>query len=255
MSQPKQASGALGAQDALADIDMELLQDAVQRDELADSVQNVRRFQDDARKQTLDGQARPDYRAIAGRQFQINEMLLTLLQELATRQRGLELELRLAPPRGVPVAGPGAAPVRDSAASVGTDGGSSSGLSSGLGDDFGDDLDPARPPSEALVRRLDTIQAAMRDDALALQLEVTPTETPVVGRLLGNLRTAVHSLVVFYGNQLAARQTEVNRVYGGALQQMMLEHERERARSTAAQAELTAELADLRVRLEALESR
>jgi hypothetical protein len=86
----------------------------------------------------------------------------------------------------------------------------------------------------------------MRDDALALQLEVTPNETPVVGRLIGNLRAAVHSLVVFYGNQLAARQTEINRVYGGALQQLMLERERDRAAVLAQVQALAAEVAALR---------
>jgi hypothetical protein len=247
MSQPKEASGALGPQDALADIDMELLQDAVQRDDLADSVHNVRRFQDDARKQTLDGQARPDYRAIASRQFQINEMLLTLMQELATRQRGLELDLRLAPPGGSLAAGPATAMAVGSRPDVAVDAATDAG--------FDDDIDGSRPASEALVRRLDIIQAAMRDDALALQLEVTPTETPVVGKLLGNLRAAVHSLVVFYGNQLAARQTEVNRIFGGALQEIMLQGERERSRTAAAEAQLVAELADLRARLDALESR
>jgi hypothetical protein len=251
MSQPKAASGSLGPEDALADIDMELLQDAVQRDDLADSVQNVRRFQEDARKQTFDGQARPDYRAIADRQFQINEMLLTLLQELATRQRGLELELLLAPTSGAPSA--------NQAAAAALDGTPEEALDAAIGDGFDDELDVARPAAEALVRRLDVIQSAMRDDALALQLEVTPTETPVVGKLLGNLRTAVHSLVVFYGNQLAARQTEVNRVLGGALQGVMLENERDRARTAAAQAEfaaeVAAELASLRARLDALEGR
>jgi hypothetical protein len=77
----------------------------------------------------------------------------------------------------------------------------------------------------------------------------------VVGKLLGNLRAAVHSLVVFYGNQLAARQTEVNRIFGGALQEIMLQGERERSRTAAAEAQLVAELADLRARLDALESR
>jgi hypothetical protein len=229
---------ALGVQDALDDIDMELLQDAAQRDDLGQSVQNVRRFQNDARKQTLDTAARPDYRAIANRQFQINDMLLTLVQELATRQRALELELRVFGPTAIPV---------ESVAETGQ-----AGVTDG---DTADDEERARPASEALVRRLDAIQAVMRDDALALQLEVTPNETPVVGRLIGNMRAAVHSLVLFYNNQLAARQTEVNRVYGGALQQLMLERERDRAQMAAEMNALAGELAGLRARLAALESR
>jgi hypothetical protein len=106
------------------------------------------------------------------------------------------------------------------------------------------------PPGEALVRRLDAIQAVMRDDALALQLEVTPNDVPVVGRLIGNLRAAVHSLVVFYGNQLAAKQTEINRVYGGALQQMMLERERDHAYTVTQVQALATEVAALRAKAE-----
>lgn len=195
------SASSLGVQDALDDIDMELLQDAVQRDDLGQSVQNVRRFQDDARKEALDTGGKPDYRAIANRQFQINDMLLALLQELATRQRALELDLRVSQPGGA---------VR-------------------TGELAGGEDEAARPPSEDLVRQLDAIQAVMHDDALRLQLEVTPNDTPVVGRLLGSMRAAVHSLVVFYGNQLAAKQTEVNRVYGDVLQQLLVARELDRA--------------------------
>jgi hypothetical protein len=212
---------SLTVQNALDDINMELLQDAVQRDDLGQSVQNVRRFQQEARQETLDtASARPDYRAIANRQFQINDMLLTLLQELATRQRALELDLR--------VYGGRMAEAQPEA----------------------EDDERIPPPGEALVRRLDAIQAVMRDDALALQLEVTPNDVPVVGRLIGNLRAAVHSLVVFYGNQLAAKQTEINRVYGGALQQMMLERERDHAYTVTQVQALATEVAALRAKAE-----
>ena len=197
---------SLGVQDALDDIDMELLQDAVQRDDLGQSVQNVRRFQNSARKEVLDTGGKPDYREIAKRQFQVNDMLLALLQELATRQRALELELRMPQPGGT--FRTGIPPAVVSAAGEG---------------------DALRPPSEDLVRQLDAIQGVMHDDALRLQLEITPTDTPVIGRLVGSMRAAVHSLVVFYGNQLAAKQTEINRVYGSVLQQLLLGRAQDRA--------------------------
>jgi hypothetical protein len=226
------SSSSLSVQDALDDIDMELLQDAVQRDDLGQSVQNVRRFEDDARKEALDSGNKPDYRAIANRQFQLNDMLLALLQELSVRQRALELELRAH----------SSAAIGDQVPASGSPGAD----------------EAARPLSEDLVRQLDAIQAVMHDDALRLQLEVTPSETPVVGRLLGNMRAAVHSLVVFYGNQLAAKQTEVNRVYGDVLQQLLLARAEDRADAAAqlqAQAaEFSAELAALRALLPARSS-
>jgi hypothetical protein len=219
---------SLSVQDALDDIEMELLQDAVQRDDLGQSVQNVRSFQNDARKETLDtAGGKPDYRAIANRQFQLNDMLLTLLQEIATRQRALELELRLHGGGTAAASGTAAVPNASAAGEP-------------------QDEESVRPPSEALVRRLDAIQAAMRDDALALQLEVTPNDAPVVGRLIGSMRATVHSLVVFYANQLGARQTEINRVFGGALQGLMLEQERDRAQLAAQVQALAAEVAALR---------
>jgi hypothetical protein len=235
-------------QDALDDIDMELLQDAVQRDDLGQSVQNARRFQQEARQEMLGAAtARPDYRALATRQFQLNDMLLTLLQELATRQRSLELELRVYAPHG---AAPGsqaapAAPAAPPAAAGAPAGSDASQILATAWDDWQDD-ERTPPPSEMLVRRLDEIQAVMRDDALALQLEVTPNDTPVVGRLIGNLRAAVHSLVVFYGNQLGARQTEINRVFGGAIQQLLLQQARDQAHLAAGVEALAAEVAALR---------
>jgi hypothetical protein len=214
------ATGSLTVQDVLNDIEIELLQGAVTRDELGQSVQNVRRFQNQVRGELLDKEARPDYRAVANRQFQINDMLLTLAQEMATRQAALELELGKAVRAGLrrdglPIAVP--APGAE------------------------------RPASEELVRRLDAIQAAMREDALALQLEVTPEQTPVVGRLLGGLRTALHSLVVFYSSRLAARQAEINHTFGDNLRWLL----RARDADREAVEQLAAEVAQLRAVLAA----
>jgi hypothetical protein len=220
---PNASARSLTVQDVLNDIEIELLQGAVTRDELGQSVQNVRRFQNQVRGEMLDRQARPDYRAVANRQFQINDMLLTLAQEMATRQAALELELHQAMRAGLrrdhlPVAAPSAG--------------------------------APRPPSEDLVRRLDAIGAAMREDALALQLEVTPTTTPVIGRLLGGARAALHSLVVFYSNRLAARQAEVNHTYGDTLRWLLQGREADRE----ALAALAAEVAHLRARLDAAQA-
>jgi hypothetical protein len=217
------STNSLTAQDVLNDIEIELLQGAVTRDELGQSVQNVRRFQNQVRGETLDSRPRPDYRAIANRQFQINDMLLTLAQEMATRQAALELELHKAVRAGLRLDN---LPI---AASAGSDAGP----------------DVPRPPSEELVRRLDAIRAAMRDDALTLQLEVTPTETPVIGRLLGGARAALHSLVVFYSNRLAARQTEINHTYGDTLQWLLQGRNADREALEL----LAAEVAQLRSRL------
>lgn len=231
---PKTPARSLTIQDVLDDIEIELLQGAVTRDDLGQSVQNVRRFQNQVRGEALDKAARPDYRTIANRQFQINDMLLTLAQEMATRQAALELELHKAQRAGLrrdslPLA------VRDQ-----------TGTPVAGGHSARQEAETARPASEELVRRLGAIQDAMRDDALTLQLEVTPTETPVVGRLLGGVRTALHSLVVFYSSRLAARQTEINRTYGDTLQSLLRGREADREALEL----LAAEVARLRAQLD-----
>lgn len=229
---------SLTIEDVLDDIEIELLQGAVTRDDLGQSVQNVRRFQNQVRGEALDKAARPDYRSIASRQFQINDMLLTLAQEMATRQAALELELHKAQRAGLrrdglplAVPEPASPPVASGQAAR-------------------QEAGTARPASEELVRRLGAIQDAMRDDALTLQLEVTPTETPVVGRLLGGVRTALHSLVVFYSSRLAARQTEINRTYGDTLQSLLRGREADREALEL----LAAEVARLRAQLDSAPS-
>lgn len=201
-------TNAISVEDVLHDIEVELLQGSVLSDDLGQSVQRVRRFQNQVRGETLDSRGRPDYREIANRQFQLNDMLLTLAQETATRQKALEMALHKALRRGLPPP-PGPSPVAAPPAA---------GEEQALSDA---ELGAALPPaSDALVRRLAAIQGAMDDDALLLHLEVTPTETPVVGRALGGARAALHSLVVFYANRLAAKQAPINRLYGESLQEL-----------------------------------
>ena len=90
----------------------------------------------------------------------------------------------------------------------------------------------------------------MRDDiavrVLIAMIEVTPTETPLVGRLLGGARAALHSLVVFYSSRLAARQGEINHTYGDTLRWLL--QARERDQETIEQ--LSAEVEQLRGRLD-----
>jgi len=243
---------SLTAQDALNDIEIELLQGAVTRDDLGQSVQNVRRFQNQVRGEALDRQARPDYRAIANRQFQINDMLLTLAQETATRLAALELELRKAERAGLrrnplPFAAPTAPTAEAAGAQV-----SSPVFPPEQGEAEAGAETPAAAQggaseSQELVRRLDAIRSAMREDALALQLEVTPTETPLIGRFVGGARAALHSLVVFYSSRLAAKQGEINHTYGDTLGWLL----EARAADREALEALTAEIAQLRARLDA----
>jgi hypothetical protein len=53
-------------------------------------------------------------------------------------------------------------------------------------------------------------QAAMGHDQLLIKMNVTPVKIPIIGPLLERLRQVVHQLVLFYVNQLAIEQTQVN---------------------------------------------
>lgn len=53
-------------------------------------------------------------------------------------------------------------------------------------------------------------RAGLSQGRLDIELEVTPSPTPIVGPLIDRLRAKFHALVVFYVNQFAAKQAEMN---------------------------------------------
>src|SRR5512139_1840474 len=83
------------AQDVLGDIEFEIAQGAVSRDDLGQGIQAVRQFQAKTRAEIFDAKAGAlDQRQIISRQFQILDMQTTLLQETAAAIRSLQLDLR-----------------------------------------------------------------------------------------------------------------------------------------------------------------
>lgn len=53
-------------------------------------------------------------------------------------------------------------------------------------------------------------RAALSQGRLDIELDITPSSTPIVGPLVDRLRAKFHELVVFYVNQFAAKQAEMN---------------------------------------------
>lgn len=76
-------------------------------------------------------------------------------------------------------------------------------------------------------------------DKVNVDLALTETRLPLFGGLVHRLRSALHQLVLFYANRLAARQTYFNEQTARAL--------------TALVRDLEAEVRDLRARLAELE--
>ena len=81
---------------------------------------------------------------------------------------------------------------------------------------------------------------ALEHDKVSVEVALTETRLPLIGVLAQRVRAALHELVLFYVNRLAARQTRVNYQASRAM--------------TILVRDLEAEIRDLRTRVEALEA-
>jgi len=223
--------------DLLRDIEIELLQGDVLDRELSASVAEIRRFQQTVRTEVLDS-GRADLRAVAGRQFEMNDLLLTLLQETALRLEALQREQHAVIRRVVDAVPPG-----DATGSFGV-----GPVKRNTGPAANVDASTELPVDE-WTRRLAEVEAAMRGDALQLTVAVQGSGTPLAGAALDRLKGALHSLVIFYVNRLAERQVAINRLYG---QWIIHLHEQGRAQVDEID-RLRAEVRALAARLDRLE--
>jgi hypothetical protein len=201
------------AHEVLSDIEFEIAQSAVSRDELGQGIQAVRQFQAKARAEMFDARTgRLDQRQIISRQFQILEMQTTLLQETAAAIRALQLDLRrvsqtLAQRSSNLAAHTAAGNTPENAETDQT-----------VPVDW--PLDEVMP-LEFTPEKMDQIEQAMRRETLTVKVDARPVKVPLIGGWLQRLRTAVHSLAWFYSHQLGQRQTPVNQLYGEQLLHLM----------------------------------
>lgn len=107
---------------------------------------------------------------------------------------------------------------------------------------YADGLYPL-PPDAVLSREVHEAvrYAALGYDKVSVELALTATRLPLIGGLAHRFRAALHALVLFYVNRLAARQVRFNKETACAL--------------TALVRDLEAEVRDLRARLAELEQR
>jgi hypothetical protein len=194
------------AQRVWDDIEFELIQGLPSRDELGQSIRVVQRHQNTLRAQVFGEGRRMDQREIVARLFQINDMLLTLLQETATELRKVQLDVeRISRARhdGLAVAQP-AAPATPAGGRATEDTVTS----------------PASPvdadvPADGYSRPLSDVELAMRPDALEVhQHEGRQVPLPLAGGMITRLKRAFHRLVHFYIRLLGEKQAAVNLVYG-----------------------------------------
>ncbi len=223
----------IDAESILDDIEFELVQGTLGSDSLSDAIEGVERFQNTRRAQLL---ASKDPAALPPEGlhtlFQIDDMVLGLLREMAAELQSLRLELRRAYALSSRQGGRQTNPISRSPGSR-----DAAYLPGEAPPSFDVTVLPDRPD-----RKEDELREAMQADALEMQPQIGHSTLPVVGRLLVRLRVFLHSHGILYARLLAGKQTPINRIYGDWLLYLN-EMNREQQEEIAA---LRTELAALR---------
>jgi hypothetical protein len=209
----------------LSDIEFELMQGIVAQDELGWGIWSVEQHQNTIRREIMAKRRGPSSRELARQQFQINDMLLTLLQGTAERIRVLQLELDRTRALLLAKAGTEAAPA-------------------------GTAPDSSPPPADGLEETLyswspSEIAGALNPDGLRVEPDVRVSRLPVIGPLVTQLRQALHNIALLYLGRLGRKQTEINARYGKWLLHLFQVQQRQHAQIQ----ELSEQLASLRDQL------
>lgn len=214
----------------LTDIEFELIQGIVFQDDLGWGVQSVKHHQNRVRSEVMEGPRGPGSRELAGRQFQINDMLLTLLQEAAERIRNLEHQLYQ----------------------------SNDILRDMLLKETGETEIPAWVRSHGNWLATAGLDQAMHSwspeelvQALGIAVQnvepqVRESNLPLIGPLITRIRSALHGPALFYVRRLAEKQAEINAKYGKWILYLNQVQEKQWAELSA----LRAQIAHLEAQLE-----
>lgn len=194
--------------DILNDIEFEIAQGIIAQEELRHAIEAIKQYQNSARAQTFKSlKATSPYRESLSRQYRINDMLTSLLQELALALQSMQNEvekLRGLPPgilQPVEAEAVTAAPVETPQApkeSLEVKKVEAAGL-------FDADLE---------IRPSDEIEYAMQPDTIRVDLQARPFKLPVIGWLLTKLKIFYQRPALFYTTLFSERQAPVNRIFG-----------------------------------------
>lgn len=181
------------ANDVLRDIEFELLQGIVSREKLGQGIRALRNHQSLLRRTLLEPTASvPDARDLATRQLQLNDMLITLLQEMVTATESLEEKIKRFNrwPSAVPVA----------------------------------EIEAEIPAAQLTVqaqnlpaRSGETLSSTTTPDRLAVDMVLAPVPIPLIGGVIRRLQKLLHGIVLFYVRRLAEKQGAVNSVHAAWL--------------------------------------
>lgn len=194
----------LTASDVLADIEFEIMQGSISRDEFGRSLQQVRQHQNKIRQELFDsGQPEIDLRAALSKQFQINDMLLTLLQEMSGGFEDMQRQVNWA-----------------GQARRGHDQSTAAQLARVQTSPTTAELRPTKKLNE-------TAQPEFLYQKIDIQSNGRPI--PILNGLIRRVRTGLHSLVIFYVNKLGKKQTVVNQIHADWIQHLnaLVRHQQE----------------------------
>lgn len=93
------------------------------------------------------------------------------------------------------------------------------------------------------------IEASEKNENPYVELQVTSTPIPVLGRLIDRLRRSLHELVLFYTNQGVTRQVALNKHLLAAFATLVRDLEKRESQHRADVAALEAKVARLEARL------
>mgnify|MGYP007051595010 CR=1 FL=1 len=176
------------AERIVKDIEFEILLGAIPRENFGDAILAIKAHQGKLREEVLETLQDSRVREAFSEVFQIQDMLIVLLQEMSRTIASLQASLPKIVNQGSPEA------LRPEEVTLtgwpGT----------------GDSLPPSVEPIE--------INKFLRPDLLRLDLEVRPSRLPVIGKLVQSIKIALHHLVLFYVNRLGSQQAHINKMYG-----------------------------------------
>jgi hypothetical protein len=217
-------SERLSATDVVRDVEFELLQGVVSRDEIGQALQSLREHQYKARSRMLQGGSTAAGAADAlRRQYEITEMVITLLQEMNSRVNDLQLEVRRvgALPREI------REPIPDAARGVQTD-------LTDAPDAATSWLLPHSP------RQTEEIERSMGGEALDVSMITSTGSVPLIGWLVNRVRVFFHARGLLYARALASKQAPINQTYGDWLLYLNGVNQQQQAEIASLRAEVSA---------------
>lgn len=197
----------LQADDVLNDIEFELVQGAISKDELGQSIQIVKQYQNKLRGEMIQDSHQLDDSQLIARLFQLNDMIVTLLQEAVAKINSLRLELRDLAQLSKDVSKRWSS--LDTAESVELEQQECLGTT---------DSSTVGHLSEELDGRFEEV---MQPESLEIEMDVRGRSIPIIGWVIQRIRIAMHDVVLFYVNRLARRQLRVNRVYSDSILRLL----------------------------------